>query len=412
MPLAATFAEAGCRVLLVDVRRRRRRRPEPRRVAHRRRPQRPARAARRERARPRDHELRRSSREADAILIALPTPLSRQREPDLSIVEGAARRHRGGAARGPARRARVDDAGRARRARCCSRSSRRAAACARARASSSRCRRSASTRAARTGRRRRHRRCSAGSRRSARRRAAELYRRRDRHRARAHEPRGGRAHEAAREHLPLGQHRARQRARDPLRPDGNRHLGGRRRRRDEAVRLHALQPRAGPRRPLHPDRSLLPQLEGARVRLLHGVHRARRQGQRGDAVLLPLARLAGAQPPRAARDEGLADPRARRRVQAGHRRPARVAGAEAHLAAAERGRRRLVPRPARRADPRGRSRAVRRPPTSRATTTASSSSPTIPRSTTRRSWTRRALVVDLRNATGAKGSAAEHVFKL
>ncbi len=163
---------------------------------------------------------------------------------------------------------------------------------------------------------------------------------RARHGARAHEPGGGGAHEAAREHLPLGQHRARQRARDPLRPHGHRHLGGRGRGRDEAVRLHALQPRAGPRRPLHPDRSLLPQLEGARVRLLHGVHRARRQGERGDAVLLPLARLAGAQPPRPARDEGLADPRARRRVQAGHRRPARVARVEADLAAPERRRRR------------------------------------------------------------------------
>ena len=36
-------------------------------------------------------------READAILIALPTPLSRQREPDLSIVLGAAARHRAAA---------------------------------------------------------------------------------------------------------------------------------------------------------------------------------------------------------------------------------------------------------------------------------------------------------------------------
>ncbi len=33
-------------------------------------------------------------READAILIALPTPLSRQREPDLSIVDGAVARDR------------------------------------------------------------------------------------------------------------------------------------------------------------------------------------------------------------------------------------------------------------------------------------------------------------------------------
>ena len=55
---------------------------------------------------------------------------------------------------------------------------------------------------------------------------------------------GGRgAHQAAREHLPLGEHRARQRARDAVRPDGNRHLGGRGRRRDQAVRLHALRAR-------------------------------------------------------------------------------------------------------------------------------------------------------------------------
>jgi hypothetical protein len=57
--------------------------------------------------------------------------------------------------------------------------------------------------------------------------------------------RGGRADEAAREHLPLGQHRARQRAGDALRPHGHRHLGGRRRGRDQAVRLHALQPGPG-----------------------------------------------------------------------------------------------------------------------------------------------------------------------
>ena len=56
--------------------------------------------------------------------------------------------------------------------------------------------------------------------------------------------RGGRAREAAREHLPLGEHRARQRAGDALRPDGHRHLGGRRRGGDQAVRLHALRARA------------------------------------------------------------------------------------------------------------------------------------------------------------------------
>ena len=58
----------------------------------------------------------------------------------------------------------------------------------------------------------------------------------------------------------------------------------------------SLPARAWPRRSLHPDRSLLPHVEGARVRLLHRVHRARGEGQRVDAVLLPLGRLAGAQP--------------------------------------------------------------------------------------------------------------------
>ena len=57
--------------------------------------------------------------------------------------------------------------------------------------------------------------------------------------------RGGRADQAAREHLPLGQHRAGQRAGDALRPDGHRHLGGDRRGRDQAVRLHALLPGPG-----------------------------------------------------------------------------------------------------------------------------------------------------------------------
>ena len=56
--------------------------------------------------------------------------------------------------------------------------------------------------------------------------------------------RGRGADEAPREHLPLGQHRARQRARAALRPDGDRHLGGRGRGRDEAVRLHAVPARA------------------------------------------------------------------------------------------------------------------------------------------------------------------------
>jgi UDP-N-acetyl-D-glucosamine dehydrogenase len=91
VPLAATFAEANCRVLLVDV-------VEDvvtainRGESHI--PDVPS-----ERLAPLvERGLIRATtdyeelRDAEAVLIALPTPLSRQREPDLSIVEGAARR--------------------------------------------------------------------------------------------------------------------------------------------------------------------------------------------------------------------------------------------------------------------------------------------------------------------------------
>ena len=91
--------------------------------------------------------------------------------------------------------------------------------------------------------------------------------------------RGRRAHEAARERLPLGEHRARERARDALRPHGDRHLGGRERGFDQALRLHALRARPGHGRPLPARRSLLPLLARARVRLAHGFHRACRRGR-------------------------------------------------------------------------------------------------------------------------------------
>jgi UDP-N-acetyl-D-glucosamine dehydrogenase len=91
VPLAATFAEAGCRVLLVDVvesvvdalnRGESHIDDVPSdRLA-------PLVEQDLVRATTSYEELRR----ADAILIALPTPLSHQREPDLSIVEAAARR--------------------------------------------------------------------------------------------------------------------------------------------------------------------------------------------------------------------------------------------------------------------------------------------------------------------------------
>ncbi len=75
----------------------------------------------------------------------------------------------------------------------------------------------------------------------------------------------GRDGEAAREHVPQRQHRAGQRDRAPVRAPGHRRVGSHRRRGDEAVRLHALLPGTGPRRALHPDRSVLPVVEGASV---------------------------------------------------------------------------------------------------------------------------------------------------
>jgi UDP-N-acetyl-D-glucosamine dehydrogenase len=91
VPLAATFAEAGCRVLLVDV--------LDEVVAALNRGESHIPDVPNERFAPlvgSGHVHATTSYEelrgADAVLIALPTPLSRQREPDLSIVEGAARR--------------------------------------------------------------------------------------------------------------------------------------------------------------------------------------------------------------------------------------------------------------------------------------------------------------------------------
>ncbi len=188
------------------------------------------------------------------------------------------------------------------------------------------------------GRRRRHARLHRARR--------HLLRARDRHRLQRLLSGSGRANEAPREHLPLGQHRARQRACAALRPDARRRLGGRRGGRDEALRIHELQAGARPRRALPPRGSLLPRLESARVRLLHGVHRARGQGQREHALLLP-----GEDRPRAelGGESGQGEPRPprRRRLQGRCRRPARVAGAEADRAPARRGGQGLLPRSAR-----------------------------------------------------------------
>jgi UDP-N-acetyl-D-glucosamine dehydrogenase len=90
VPLATTFAEAGCHVLVVDV--------VPRIVDGLNRGESHIEDVPSGRWRPLvEGGLVRSTteyaelRDAEAILIALPTPLSRQREPDLSIVEAATR---------------------------------------------------------------------------------------------------------------------------------------------------------------------------------------------------------------------------------------------------------------------------------------------------------------------------------
>ena len=83
--------------------------------------------------------------------------------------------------------------------------------------------------------------------------------------------------------------------------------------------------------------------------------------------------------------EGLAGARARSRVQAGDQRRAREPGAEADRAAPGRRSRDLLPRPARARAPRAS--ASRRSRSSRSASTASRSSPTTRRSTTRRSST-------------------------
>ena len=102
-------------------------------------------------------------RDVDAILVALPTPLSRQREPDLRILVSAAEQIVDAAARGTSRRARVDDLpGDDPRAGAADpRAGQRARG--RARTSTSRSRPSASIPAARTGRRRTCRRWSGAS---------------------------------------------------------------------------------------------------------------------------------------------------------------------------------------------------------------------------------------------------------
>ena len=73
---------------------------------------------------------------------------------------------------------------------------------------------------------------------------------------------GGRTHQTPREHLPAREHCSGQRAGHVRRRSRDRRLGGHRRRLDQAVRLHAVHPRARRRRPLPAHRPELPVVEG------------------------------------------------------------------------------------------------------------------------------------------------------
>ena len=108
--------------------------------------------------------------------------------------------------------------------------------------------------------------------------------------------RRGRAREAAREHVPAREHRARQRARDVRPRPRRRHLVGDRRRGDEAVRLHALHARARRRRPLPPDRPVVPRVaRRAAARSALPLRRARQRRQPRHARVRRRARRRDAQ---------------------------------------------------------------------------------------------------------------------
>ena len=178
-------------------------------------------------------------------------------------------------------------------------------------------------------------------------RAVALYAQGRRHARARLGARDGRAREAAREHLPLGQHRAHERDGDALRPHGRRRLGGRRRGRHEAVRLHALHARARASAATA-SRSTRSTSPGARAQFDFHTEFIELAGKVNQNMpyfcreKVARALNGQAKPLRGSQRAG-----PRRGLQAGHRRHARVAGAQADRAAARRGRRRQLPRPAR-----------------------------------------------------------------
>ena len=109
-----------------------------------------------------------------------------------------------------------------------------------------------------------------------------------------------------------------------------------------------FRPGPGPGRALHPDRPLLPHLEGARVRPPHRVHRAGREGQLADAPASASAKVARALNSQRKALNGSRVLVIGRGLQGERQRHAREPGAEGHRAAARRRRAGRVPRPARR----------------------------------------------------------------
>ena len=175
----------------------------------------------------------------------------------------------------------------------------------------------------------------------------------------ARDDEGRRAGQAAGEHLPPRQHRAGQRARDGRLRPRHRRVGGHRRGRDEAVRVHEVRAGAGRGRALPADRPVLPVVDRPpppRPRV--PVRRARQRHQRPHARLRAHAARRGAQP---ARTRAVRRPRAAARagLQAQLLRRPRVARSPARAPARRRRRASDRRRPARR---RGRPAGHRRTP--------------------------------------------------
>ena len=218
-------------------------------------------------------------RAVDAVLICLPTPLDEHREPDLSAVLGAAESLGSAPAPRPAGRAGEHDVSRhdPRRARAAARAG---PDCAPGGISTSRSRPSAWIPGRVDWTTRSTPKVVGGLTPECTRRAAEVYGMAMDTIIESQDPRGRRDDQAAGEHLP---HVSTSRwstsspccatawsidVWDVIDAAATKPFG-----------LHAVPPGSRARRALHPDRPLLPDLEGPRVRLPHRVHRARGEGQ-------------------------------------------------------------------------------------------------------------------------------------